>query len=401
MPPASSKRELFPFLILLAAGLLLRAEIFDLPHREGDERIYSALIEQLRAGGGYTLQGHPILDQDWMIRDQYDTPVFYHPPAGIAWMALFQAVLGPRGLDVAQLGAFAVFFAATWCLARETLPAFTSVTRWVVGALAAATPIVAHVSVHRWLDGPQVAAVALGAWLSVRALMRGGRLGAVAAGAALGVAMLVKVNSAIAVLPILLLAWAVSHEKPAAERARLVALILGVAAVCVLPWVLLAPGWAGKPSARLIAENPFVHHVTVERSPWIYLELLPMTVWTLVPSLAVAALLGARGKSRPLVGALAFWIACVTAAAIVLGAMGYSKLLRYVVLTAPASVLLAGWATQRLEELGSKGNRTSRLLAALLAAGVFLEIAHGVQTTRVYPDRAWIRPLTSRGWRPS
>ena len=335
MPPASSSKGLFPFFVLLAAGLLLRSQIFGLPHREGDERIYTALIEQLRAGRGYTIQGHPILDQDWMIRDQYDTPVFYHPPAGIAWMALFQAVLGPRGLDVAQLAAFAVCFAATWCLARETLPAFTSLTCWVVGALAAATPIVAHVSVHRWLDGPQVAAVALSAWLTVRALTRGGRLRAVVAGAALGVAMLVKVNSAIAALPILLLAWAVSRERPAAERARLAALMLGVAAVCVLPWVLFAPGWAGKPSARLIAENPFVHHVTVERSPWIYLELLPMTVWTLVPSLAVAALLGARGKSRPIVGALVFWIACVTAAAIVLGAMGYSKLLRYVVLTAP------------------------------------------------------------------
>jgi 4-amino-4-deoxy-L-arabinose transferase-like glycosyltransferase len=390
MRPGSSERGRIPFLVLLAAGLLLRAAIFELPHREGDERIYAALIEQLRAGRGYTLAGHPILDQDWMIRDQYDTPVFYHPPAGIAWMALFQALLGPRGLDVAQLAAFVVFFAAMWGLAREALPAFTPATRWAVGALAAATPIVAHVSVHRWLDGPQVAAVAVGAWLTVRALRRGGRLSAVGAGAALGVAMLVKVNAAVAVPPILALAWAVSPERPARERVGLVLGIAGVAALAVLPWIVAAPGWAGKPSARLVAENPFVRHVTVERSAWVYSRLLPTTIWTLVPSLAVGAVLGTRGRERSLVGVLLLWIATVTGLAIVLGGLGYSKLLRYVVLVTPATVLLAGWAVAKLEQ--ARPGR--RWLAALLAVGFLLEIAHGVQTMRVYPDRAWIRPLT-------
>ena len=400
MPRASSERGLIPFLVLLAAGLVLRAGIFDLPHREGDERIYAALIEQLYAGRGYTLAGHPILDQDWMIRDQYDTPVFYHPPAGIAWMALFQALFGTRGLDVAQLAAFVVFFAATWGLAREALPAFAATARWVVGALAAATPIVAHVSVHHWLDGPQVAAVATGAWLTVRALKRGGRWRAALAGAVLGLAMLVKLNAAIAVPPILVLAWAVSSDRPAGERARLLGWIVGVAALAVLPWVVVAPGGAaGKPSARLVAENPFVRHVTAERSPWVYLRLLPTTVWTLVPALAVAAVLGARGRSRPLVGALLLWIVTVTGLAIALGAMGYSKLLRYVVLTAPATVLLAGWAVLRIEESWSGRRVPSRLLAALVAASVLLEIAHGVQTARVYPDRAWIRPLIP-GWSP-
>lgn len=382
-----------PFLVLLAAGLFLRASIFALPHREGDERIYAALIEQLRAGRGYTLAGHPILDQHWMIRDQYDTPVFYHPPAGIAWMALFQALLGPRGLDVAQLAAFVVFFAATWGLAREALPASTPATRWAVGALAAATPIVAHVSVHRWLDGPQVAAVAVGAWLTVRALRRGGRSSAVGAGAALGVAMLVKVNAAVAVPPILLLAWAVSGERSAGERARLVGWIVGVAALAVLPWIAVSPGWAGKPSAQLVAENPFVRHVTVERSAWVYGRLLPTTVWTLVPSLVVAAVLGTRGRERRLVGALLLWIATVTGLSIALGGLGYSKLLRYVVLVTPATILLAGWAVLKVEETWPG----RRWLAALLAAGFLLEIAHGVQTARVYPDRAWIRPLTPPG----
>jgi 4-amino-4-deoxy-L-arabinose transferase-like glycosyltransferase len=376
---------LIPFLFL-AAGLVLRANVFDLPHREGDERIYLALIEQVRAGHGYTLQGHPILEQDWMVREQYDTRVFYHPPLGIALMA----ILGP---DVAQLAAFVVFFAATWALANEALPRCSRLT---VAALAAATPIVAHVTTHRWLDGPQVAAVAVAAWLTTRALARGGTGAALGAGAAMGAAMLVKLNSAVAIPPIVLLAWTVSTGRPRGLRLRQIGWALGVAALCALPWIAIAPPWPGKPSARLIAENPFIRVVTVERTPWSYLRLLPTTVWSLVPSLAIAALLAPKGRERGIVWSLCAWIAIVTAVAMGLGALGYSKLLRYVVLTAPATVLLAGWAAGRVAE---DRRSLAYVLAAALAIGCVLEVAHGVQVARVYPDRAWIRPLSS-SWTP-
>jgi peptidoglycan/LPS O-acetylase OafA/YrhL len=136
--------------------------------------------------------------------------------------------------------------------------------------------------------------------------------------------------------------------------------------------------------------------VTIERSPWAYLRLLPTTVWTLVPSLAVAALLPPRRRERAFVAAVVAWIAVVTAVAIGLGALGYSKLLRYVVLAAPATVLLAGWATARIEEelLAASSRRAGAVaLALFLAVGCALEVAHGFQTTRIYPDRAWIRPL--------
>src|SRR5512143_2855527 len=103
------KSRMSPF-VVLAIALVARAGIFAQPHLEGDERIYAALLEQVRAGRGYTLQGHPILAQDWMIAEQYDTPLFYHPPGGLAWFALFVVPLGEPGWDVAQLAAFAVFF---------------------------------------------------------------------------------------------------------------------------------------------------------------------------------------------------------------------------------------------------------------------------------------------------
>jgi len=60
-------------------------------------------------------------------------------------------------------------------------------------------------------------------------------------------------------------------------------------------------------------------------------------------------------------------------------------------------VLLAGWAAGACEEARAK--RTALILAVLLSAGCLLEVAHGVQAVRVYPDRAWIRPLIA-GWSP-
>ena len=383
-----------PLLVLLLA-LIARAGIFRLPHREGDERIYAALLSQVRAGHGYTLRGHPILEQDWMVRDQYDTRLFYHPPGGLVWFAAFTALFGERGWDLAQLAAFAVFFLATYALARDTLPAFPPEAALTVGLLAGATPIVAHVSMHRWLDGPQVAAIALAALISVRAARSGSAGSAIGAGIAIGAAMLIKMSVALALPGMIALAWAASPGRTTRQRVRTVAIAGGVAALCLLPWLIaearafgtIFPSWAGKPSARLVAENPFIRQVTVVRSPWVYLRLLPTTVWTLGPSLAILALSRRRG-GVPL--ACALWIAIVTAAGITLGAIGYSKLLRYLVPIGPAAVVLAGFAAG---EVVRRRGALGVVLRVVLAAAVLAEVAHGVQTLIVYPDRAWIRPL--------
>ena len=378
-------------LLVLALALISRAGIFTLPHREGDERIYAALLEQVRDGRGYTLRGHPILAQDWMIAEQYDTPLFYHPPGGLAWFALFTVPLGERGLDVAQLAAFAIFFLATYALARDALPAFPPEAALAVAVLAGWTPIVAHVSMHRWLDGPQIAAVAVASWLTVRAARSPSWWPAAGAGAAIGAAMLVKMSAAVAVPGIFALAW-VASPRP---RLRVFVIAAGAAAVCVLPWLIaeqnafgtIFPSWAGRPSQRLVAENPFIHQVTAVRSPWVYLRLLPTTLWTLVPSLAVVA--WARRRIQVPLACVA-WIALVTAISIALGAIGYSKLLRYLAPIGPAPILLAGFAASQLPR---RRGAVARALALVFILAVAAEVAHGVQTLLVYPDRAWIRPL--------
>ena len=387
---------------LLVVAILVRARTFSLPHLEGDERIYAALLEQIRAGKGYTLQGHAILSADWMIADQYGTPLFYHPPGALAWFALFVVPFGASGWEIATLAAFVVFVLATVALARELIGPLEGATLVTVVALASFTPIAAHVSMHRWLDAPLLAAAALAAWLLARAARAGTTAAAVVAGLACGAAMLVKMNAALAAPGLAAVAWAAAPDVSARAKAKTLATAGAVAALCVAPWLAaewrafgtLLPGWAGRPSSRLVAENPFVHQVTAVRTPWVYLRLLPQTVWSLFPSLAILAAIRPEGRGARIAGALVLWITVVVAAHMVLGAIGYSKLLRYVVTITPATVVLAGMAAAQLVASGTRLRRGVRVAAAVaLAAGIALECAHGVQVMVRYPDRAWIRPL--------
>src|SRR2546425_420963 len=56
-----------------------------LPFLENDEKIYIALVEQLDHKKGYTLHGHSILRESWINLQQYDHPLFFHPPGGLVF----------------------------------------------------------------------------------------------------------------------------------------------------------------------------------------------------------------------------------------------------------------------------------------------------------------------------
>ena len=395
------------FVVALAAGIALRIEVFEVPHLEGDERLYAALVDQLRSGQGYTLHGHPILSEPWVIREQYDTPLFYHPPAGIVWFAPFVALFGNRGLDVAQLAAFAVFLAGTMLLAREVVQEWTPGTAGAVALVSAATPIVVHVSIHRWLDGPQVAAAAVAAWLLVRAAKIGTPSAAILAGLGWGATCLVKLNAVLALPGAAALAWVAAEDGEPRRKLRALLVTAGVAGAAVLPWLIaehttfgtIFPVWAGKPAARLVAENPFVRHVTLVRTPWAYFRLLPQTEFTLVPSLAILAIARPAGRAGRVAAALVLWAGLIVGANVALGAIGYSKLLRYVVLIEPATVLLPMLALRSARSWRDDGRRAAASIAtAALGVACGLEVAQAVQIAYVYPQGAWIRPLLGRAW---
>lgn len=93
--PAGSAHR-FPWLpvtVYFLIGLLCRSMILTGVHNEGDEIIYSALVQELEAGRGYTLQATPLVRGGW-LSPQYGKALFFHPPGGIALFWLLYRVFG-------------------------------------------------------------------------------------------------------------------------------------------------------------------------------------------------------------------------------------------------------------------------------------------------------------------
>jgi len=237
----SSRRPPLAAAIVVAAvfvvALGMRMDILFEDHTEGDELLYTALVQQLEDGKGYTLQGHPILDQPWVAREQYDRPLFYHPPGGIALFWLLHHLLGPYGLGAAELLSFCVFYWGMLGLGRLVLREWTTVAAATVSGLAGFTPIVAHVHTHYWLDGPQVAFSTAGAALFLLAVRRG-RLGwAALAGAMLAWACATKLNAVLVLPAVIALGWSAEPDVPPRRILAPVAVALGVVAAVLAPWM--------------------------------------------------------------------------------------------------------------------------------------------------------------------
>ncbi len=375
---------------------------------ENDEKIYIALVEQLDRGHGYTLQGHPILHEPWIVHEQYDRKLFFHPPGGIALFWLAHRIAGDAGYALAQLLSFSIFFWSTFLLGRVLLQPFNRTAALSLAVAAAFTPIMTQVAGRLWLDGPLLAFSAAATALFVLSVKRNST-GLVCAGAVLlGYASLIKLTAFLVVPGMAAIAWTITPRKQ--RRAMLLRGLLFVAVAVLIqsPWEIWQwrtvgspfPTWAGKPSPQLIATNFYVRYLTVMRSPWIYAELLPQTIWTLVPSLVLLAAQWRKRELRNRGLALVFWMAVVLAFHITLGAIGYSKLLRYIILVTPATAVLFALVVGGAMEMirGREpiaGGRTATIALLILAAiGLGLEITQGLKTALV-DNRSGdiIRPL--------
>lgn len=156
--------------------------------------------------------------------------------------------------------------------------------------------------------------------------------------------------------------------------------------VCGSPF----PAWAGKPSASLVASNSYVHYLTIDRPAWMYLTLTPRIFWTLIPAGILVALLWKKNSDRFLGLALTAWILLILVFHIAMGHWGYSKVLRYIILITPASVLLcAHLLNEALKQIKDRtlAPTMSRIVAAAFAISILavsLEIATGVKATIAY-----------------
>jgi hypothetical protein len=405
---------------IFLAGLAARASFFAHPHLEGDEVVYQSLVQQLQAGRGYTLDGHPLLEQPGFSREQYGGKLFFHPPGGIVLFWIAFRAFRHTGFFVVQALSYVLFFWSMLSLARALKPGAGAVERLAVAALAAFAPIHANVLNHVWLDGPQLAltmaAAAAFAWScrSARPAL------SVAAGLLLGYASLVKITAFLVVPALALLGWNVARESGASPHAagapagspgrpflaRLALFVVLASAVHSLwlgwQWAEVGtpfPIWSGKPHVKLIGTNSYVYQVTFERTPWVYLHLLPRVLATTVPALLLWAAQWSNRELRRTGAALLLWVAVIVAAHVWLGSLGYSKVLRYLILVTPATILLfarslgaafapapAGGSALAFARTG-----TGRVLVALAALGFALELAQGVTTG--IADRDLIVPI--------
>jgi 4-amino-4-deoxy-L-arabinose transferase-like glycosyltransferase len=384
--------------LIFVAGLCAHLTVLQGRHREGDELIYQVLVQQLADGHGYTLQGSWLIERH-LLGAQYDRPLFHHPPAGVALFWLFHALLGPAGFACAQLASYALWFFSLMWLADGLALQPRMPTGLTTAALAAFHPILSHVVTHYWLDGPLLAVTTLAAACVVWTVRCDSSALAATAGGVLGLASLIKPTAFLILPGVLTLAWQLRGALSLRRSLVLAAWTLGLAGLLYAPW--LAWRWsvlgtplaalqgsadAGRPAAELIATNAYVQFVTIVRPAFCYITLLPRVCWTLVPSLVLSVLTWrVRGatETRSLVVPLWCWIASIVGLHVGLGYLGYSKLLRYVILAAPASVLLPAVLIARCwprAEQGPSGLSQRAWLAcfAFMAVGVALELAQGV-----------------------
>jgi 4-amino-4-deoxy-L-arabinose transferase-like glycosyltransferase len=375
---------------------------------ENDERIYVALTEQLEAGKGYTLLGHPILSEAWINREQYGRPLFYHPPGGIALFWLTHRLAGNAGFALAQVISFAIFYWSILLLGWLVLRPFNRIALLATMVLAAFTPIMGQVAGRFWLDGPVLAFSTAAAAVFLLGVERRNTPLVCLAAALLGYASLIKLTAFLIVPGAVALAGAIIPRAGFRNLVVLSAIFVATAVLIQLPWLIWQwrvtgsafPVWAGKPSEELVRTNRYVYFLTKARSSWTYLELLPQVIWTLVPSLVLLVTQWRERELRKRGVALVCWIVAVVGVHSALGAMGYSKVLRYVILVTPAMVILFGLVVNTaFRTIGEGkwlpgGKNVTVALLLLAAAGLGLEITQGLKTSLVdNRNMDLIRPL--------
>jgi 4-amino-4-deoxy-L-arabinose transferase-like glycosyltransferase len=243
---------------------------------------------------------------------------------------------------------------------------------------------------------------------------------AVAAGIVVGYASLIKLTALLVVPGVLLVCMALIRPLPR-KPVVVHALYFVIPAVIVqMPWELWQwlvvgspfPQWAGKPSETLVRSNGYVAFLTVARSPWIYLTLTPLVLTTIVPSGFLHLIQYARERAdrsltragsafdvHRIATACLVWILLIIAFHVMLGYAGYSKLLRYVILIAPATTLLPALLLASDGDGKEKSGRRSFMgrieaFATLcLVVGIVLEIGTGIYVA-FQVQRALIVPFT-------
>lgn len=378
----------------LALGLAIRFLIFAYAFEDNDEVIYHSLVDNIVRGKGYSLHGHPLLEQVWMSKAMYDSPVFFHPPVGIYFFWLVQGLVGLdiAGIKAAQLVCYVIFFLSGLGVLRLVFPKPSPALLVAFPVLLAFTPIYAHTNLKVWIDNPRLAFLMVHFFCCLL-LVRNKGSGVFALAALTSfLSPFTKVDGLLA-LPFLYgAAWSLETSR---EWRKKLALFFGALLVLngigVAWWLLYSEALKygpGRPSEELMAVNEFVRFATKVMDTRKFLVDYLKLLTTLVPSLiviAACALQGGRNNWKGLLAKLgprAFLFGWVLSHFLVywyLAEHGYSKLIRYLLMTTPATLLLFAFA---VEDLRAQTRRTwlTAGLAVLLFLAFQSEVLHGVRT---------------------
>ena len=133
-------------------------------------------------------------------------------------------------------------------------------------------------------------------------------------------------------------------------------------------------------------------------------KYLRQVIWTIVPALILLICQWSDRRTRRIGAALVLWIAVIIAIHIALGAAGYSKLLRYIILITPAAVLLVALVIDQLVQRWRErryllGSKVFTIAAAVLvAAALTFELKQSFVTAfHDNPRMDLIVPLTGLG----
>lgn len=381
-------------------GLALCLTVFAQPHHEGDELIYQTLVQQLSNGHGYTLHDSDIVNKKLVDPSIYDKPIFFHPPGGIAFFWLLTAIFAGFGFSVAQVFAYSLFYWSMLFLSYRLQRSYPLST-WVVASLSAFTPLMTHVTTKYWLDGPLLAFTTLSTALFVWAIQKKNLPLSIGAGIVLGFASLIKITAFFVLPSILLLAWVLTNNYSIRDIIKFGSAFLIPAILIQLPWEIWQ--WvelgtpmttaAGCPPQSLIDSNPYIRYVTVTRTPWAYINILPKILWTLIPSVFMLFVVPKTNQLRIISIVWFFWIASIIIIQTFLGFLGYSKVMRYAILLTPAAIMLFTMLFSDTIQQLKASDRTPTLrtitLTLLLLTATFsfvLEVATGICASCLYQN---------------